>query len=217
MSRNPRLLPTTRVEAFSDGVYAIAVTLLVLELGVPESSERLLEKLADDWPSFLGYLVSFSFIGGSWVAHVKLTRSLSAVDDVFVGLNLLKLLFVSFLPFTTSVMANHVADASQRPAAVLFGLNLTLASAMSLVLSGYAIRVQTLVREGEHLELRRHLRERWPFFVMLGLSTVVGAFLPVVAVIFYLAISAFMLIRPLLRLNLANRTQTSTGPRPGSG
>ena len=205
MSRIPRLLPTTRVEAFSDGVYAIAITLLVLELGVPDSSERLMGELSEDWPSFLGYLVSFVFIGTSWLGHVKLTRCLSASDEVFIGLNLLKLLFVSFLPFTTALMANHVLDAGQRPAAVLFGLNLTCAAVMSVVLSGYAIRTEGLVHEGERPELRRHTRERWPYIVMFGLSTVVGAFLPVVAVIFYLVTAVLMLISPLVRLELRTR------------
>jgi uncharacterized membrane protein len=202
MSRSARLLPTTRLDAFSDAVYAIAITLLVLELGVPESSDRLMGELIDNWPAFLGYLVSFVFIGGSWVAHVKLTRSLSACDDVFIGLNLLKLLFVSFLPFTTAVMANHLADTGQRPAAVLFGANLTLATAMTVVLAGYAGRTESLVHEEELPALRRFGRERWPSVATLSLSTVVGAFQPTIAVFFYLEISAFMLFRPILRLEL---------------
>lgn len=200
MSRKFRPLPTSRIEAFSDGVYAIAITLLVLDLGVPESSERLLAELSQDWPSFLGYLVSFVFIGSSWIAHVKLTRSLSTCDDLFLGLNLLKLLFVSFLPFTTSLMATHLTDAGQRPAVVLFGLNLTFANAMTVVLSGYASRTEKILHEGERPELQRFLRERWPYTVMFGLSTAVGAFLPTIAVILYLTFAALMMFLPLVRL-----------------
>jgi uncharacterized membrane protein len=197
MSRSTRLLPTTRLEAFSDGVYAIAITLLVLELDVPESSDRIMAELIDNWPTFLGYLVSFVFIGGSWVAHVKLTRSLSSCDDVFIGLNLLKLLFLTLLPFTTAVMANHIADTGERPAAVLFGANLTLASAMTVVLAGYAARTESLVREEERPELQRFARKRWPAVAALSFATVVGAFQPTIAVFFYLAISTFMLFRPI--------------------
>ena len=186
-------------------MYSIAITLLVLELGVPDSSEGLMGKLSDDWPSFLGYLVSFVFIGGSWLSHVKLTRLLSNSDDVFVGLNLLTLLFVSLLPFTTSVMANNLADAGQRPAAVLFGLNLTLASTMSAVLCGYAIRAESLVDEGERPVLRGLIRERRNYTAMFGLSTAVGVFLPAFAVFFYLAISAFVMIKPLIRLEVRIR------------
>ncbi|MGV9950265.1 TMEM175 family protein, partial [Rhodococcus aetherivorans] len=67
-------MPTTRLDAFSDGVFAIVITLLVLELDVPDSAARLLEDLRAEWPSFLGYLVSFAFIGGVWVARSNLTR-----------------------------------------------------------------------------------------------------------------------------------------------
>ncbi|MCH9666841.1 MAG: DUF1211 domain-containing protein [Actinomycetia bacterium] len=199
MSRTSRPLPTSRIEAFSDGVYAIVITLLVLDLGVPESSDRLLSDLSQEWPSFLGYLVSFVFIGSSWISHVKLTRSMSTCDDPFIGLNLLKLLFVSFLPFTTSLMADHLTDVGQRPAVVLFGLNLTLASAMNVVLAGYASRTESILREGERPELQRFLRSRWPYTVMFGLSTAAGAFLPTIAVILYLAVAAVQLFTAIVR------------------
>ncbi|MBX7432797.1 DUF1211 domain-containing protein [Mycobacterium sp. Y57] len=200
MRRVDLSLPTGRLEAFSDGVYAIVITLLVLELDVPASPDRLLSALAENWPSFLGYLVSFAFIGASWVAHVKLTRCMSACDDVFVGLNLIKLLFVSFLPFTTSLMANHLTGAGQRPAAVLFGLNLVMANAMLTVLAAYSLRAKGLAEPERRADLRRLVRTQWPSTVLLVAATVVAAFFPAAAVIFYLAISALMLIRPLVRI-----------------
>ncbi len=200
MSRQFRTLPIGRVEAFSDGVYAIVITLLVLELALPESSGHLLSELAQEWPSFLAYLVSFVFIGASWISHVRLTRSLSACDDVFLGLNLLKLLFVSFLPFTTSLLANHLSDVGQRPAAVLFGLNLTFASVMSLVLCGYASRTDAILQKDEGPALRAFLKEQWPYTVMLAGTTVVGAFQPTPAAVLFLAVAALMLFRPIVRL-----------------
>ena len=202
MSRSPRLLPKARLDAFSDGVYAIAITLLVLDLDVPESSNRTMAELIENWPAFLGYLVSFVFIGGSWVAHVKLTRSLSSCDDAFLGLNLLKLLFLTLLPFTTALMTNHLADTGERLAVVLFGANLTLASALTVVMAGYAARTESLVDEEEGSELRRFARARWPAVAALSIATVVGAFQPTTAVFFYLAISAFMLFKPIFRPEL---------------
>ena len=212
MSRDFRPLPTDRIEAFSDGVYAIAITLLVLDLRVPESPDRLLADLAESWPSFLGYLVSFVFIGGSWVFHVKLTRSLSASDDVFIGLNLLKLLSVSFLPFTTSVLANHLADNSQRPAAVVFGVNLTLASLMNVVLSGYAARAKAIVPIQERPELRVLFREQLLYTALLGLATIVAIFLPTPAVVLYLTLAALMFVRPFVGVERRMRGRRS--PRP---
>lgn len=132
-NRPSRQLSTTRLEAFSDGVFAIAVTLLVLDLKVPESPERLLEQLFAEWPSFLGYLVSFAFISASWIAHAGLTHLLQTADGVFLGLNLLLLLFVSFLPFTTSLFTKHMTDSGELVSVVAFGLNLTLAALAFLI------------------------------------------------------------------------------------
>lgn len=213
MSREHRAIPMSRVEAFSDGVYAIVITLLVLELAVPESPDRLLEELIDAWPAFLGYLVSFVFIGASWVSNTKLTPSMTACDDLFIGLNLLKLLFVSFLPFASSLLARHLEDDAQRVAAVVFGANLTLATAMSIALYGCAIRSEHLLRDGERPYLQARVAELWHSALLLAAATVVGGFFPGVAVGIYLAISALMLIRPLFRWRgLLWRTRHRQGP-----
>jgi len=82
-----RLLPTGRLEAFSDGVFAIAITLLVLELHVPTGHEALLRGLEHEWPRYLGYFVSFAFIGGVWIAHSNLTRFIKAADADLLRLN----------------------------------------------------------------------------------------------------------------------------------
>ena len=75
-----RLLPTTRLEAFSDGVFAIAITLLVIELHVPTGHEPLVKGLEHEWPRYLGYFVSIAFIGGVWIAHSTVTRFIKAAD-----------------------------------------------------------------------------------------------------------------------------------------
>jgi hypothetical protein len=78
-----RLLPTSRLETFSDGVFAIAITLLVLELHVPTGHAALVRGLGHERPRYLGYLVSFSFIGGVWIAHSNMTRFIK-VSLVFI-------------------------------------------------------------------------------------------------------------------------------------
>ncbi len=194
------MLPTGRLEAFSDGVYAIVITLLVLELDVPKSGPAVLHDLAATWPAFLGYLVSFAFIGGHWAAHARLTPLLAASDDGLVGLNLLTLLFVSFLPFTTALLAEHLTDSAQRTAAVLFGANLTLATAMSQLLTVYALRSPSLVAEPDRPDVRALVRGRWPGLTLMAAATAVGAFLPAVAVVCYLLVSGLMLVSPLIRI-----------------
>ena len=67
-------MPLDRFQGFTDGVLAIVITLLVLELSVPAVEERLLPALAEDWHEFLGYVISFVFVGGIWVAHAGMTK-----------------------------------------------------------------------------------------------------------------------------------------------
>jgi uncharacterized membrane protein len=147
-----RLLPTGRLEAFSDGVFAIAITLLVIELHVPTGHEALVQGLEHEWPRYLGYFVSFAFIGGVWIAHSNMTRFIKASDPDLMRLNLVLLLFVSFLPFTTAIAATHlfasnlsfheltVSSLAERVAVVLFGLDLTLAALMLYLMLRHAGR-----------------------------------------------------------------------------
>jgi uncharacterized membrane protein len=89
------------MEAFSDGVFAIAITLLVLELAVPSGSEDdLLDAVLNQWPSYLAYLVSFASIGAVWLEHTVITEFLDHATSVLIRLNLLLLMVVSFLPFS---------------------------------------------------------------------------------------------------------------------
>ena len=87
-------LPLDRFNAFSDGVFAIAITILVLELAVPSLSAPLPEASRELWPDFLGYFISFSFIGGIWISHASLTQHMKQGDSIAYGLNLLMLLFL---------------------------------------------------------------------------------------------------------------------------
>jgi uncharacterized membrane protein len=205
------LLPTTRLEAFSDGVFAIAITLLVLELDVPAKVDGLLEELDREWPSYVGYFVSFSFIGGVWMAHTTLTRFLTAVDQVLLGLNLVLLLFVSLLPFTTSLMATHLGDAGEQVAVVVFGINLTFASLMVNVVFAYAARTEGLADREADQELRAFaLRRRVSVVVQAG-ATLLGLLAPTLAVLAYLAISVLMLVDPIWRANQLRHRARRTG------
>ncbi len=99
-----------RLEAFSDGVFAIAITLLVLEIRVPSgeqvaSPKALLEALAALWPSYLGYVVSFVTVGIMWANHHNLFRYVARVDHWLLFANLLLLLGVGFVPFPTALLA----------------------------------------------------------------------------------------------------------------
>lgn len=113
---------TNRVEAFSDGVFAIVITILVLELKVPEEEGTALWRgLWEQWPHYAAYLVSFLIIGVMWVNHHTIFSHLKRVDRPLLFLNLLVLMVVSVIPYTTNVLAEHLTDEeSANVAAILY-------------------------------------------------------------------------------------------------
>jgi uncharacterized membrane protein len=110
-----------RVEAFSDGVIAVAITLLVLDLRVPEpdGGESLGARLAAMWPNYTAYVISFIAIGIMWLGHHTMLRRLDGVDHSVLVLNLLLLMCFVALPFTTSLMATYLDEPGGRLAAVV--------------------------------------------------------------------------------------------------
>jgi uncharacterized membrane protein len=131
-----------RLEAFSDGVFAIAITILVLELSVPEGSgDDLLGAILEQWPSYMAYLVSFMTIGIVWLKHSLITEMLAGADAAVMRLNLALLLLVSFLPFPTTLIAEHLdaSDGAERVAVVFYGIVLLLISLLLSALWRYAL------------------------------------------------------------------------------
>src|SRR5919108_4525448 len=103
-----------RLEAFSDGVFAVAITLLALDLAVEGPGHgALLGRLLEHWPSFIAYLISFFTIGIIWVNHHALVRNISHVDRTLLFLNLLLLCFVVVIPFATGTMSAYLAGGGQ--------------------------------------------------------------------------------------------------------
>jgi uncharacterized membrane protein len=125
-STNPAESTTTRFEAFSDGVFAIAITLLVIEIRPPahdqvEALGGLAPALLGLWPSYAGYVISFVTIGIMWANHHSVVRLMARVDHAVIVWNLFLLMTISFTPFTTAVMAEHLAHPGwDRTVAVAF-------------------------------------------------------------------------------------------------
>ena len=112
---------TARIEAFSDGVLAIAITLLILNLKVPSGSEgHLGMALARQWPSYAAFLISFGFIGIMWVNHHRLFNHIRKSDNWLLFLNLLLLLGITVVPFPTALLAAHYGTADRTLAAAVF-------------------------------------------------------------------------------------------------
>ncbi len=117
-------LSTQRIEAFSDGVFSIAITLLVLELQLPASQTQTHQSLAAElallWPAYLGYVMSFIMIGIYWANHHYIFRLYRATNHTFNLLNLFFLMCISFLPFPASVLSRRVLQPGEAQTAVLF-------------------------------------------------------------------------------------------------
>lgn len=135
---------TARIEAFSDGVFAIAITLLVLELKVPEdiAEGELWPRLLHEWPQFGAYLTSFLVIGIMWVNHHSMFRQIVRPDRTLLFLNLLLLLWTAMLPFPTALVSGYLAEggANAHVAAALYSTNLTLAAIAFSLIWTYAVR-----------------------------------------------------------------------------
>jgi len=132
---------TARIEAFSDGVFAIAITLLILEIRVPQpAAGPLAAQLLRQWPSYVSFTISFAFIGIMWVNHHRLFNHIRRTDNGLLLLNLLLLFGVTFVPFPTSVLAAHLGHPDQRLAAVFYnGVYVAIALFFNL-LWRYALR-----------------------------------------------------------------------------
>jgi uncharacterized membrane protein len=136
-----------RIEALTDGVFAIVMTLLVLELGVPVITgggvhAELLHRLGEMWPEFVSYAVSFLMLGFMWTVHHYQFKSIKQSDGVLAWVNLLFLMFVSLLPFTTSLLGKYINE--QLPV-LLYGGNIVACMVLRLILWNYATKGYRLV------------------------------------------------------------------------
>jgi uncharacterized membrane protein len=117
----------SRVEAFSDGVFAIAITLLVLTIAKPTHYRDLGHQLASRWPSFAAYVVSFAIIGIMWLNHHSLFSSFERIDRGLFYLNMLLLLTITFLPYPTGVLGEALAQGQgTQTAAVFYGVTMAV-------------------------------------------------------------------------------------------
>ena len=188
-----RFVSTTRLEAFSDGVFAIAITLLVLDLAIPRSGSPL-ERVLDAWPFYLAYVVSFLTIGAAWLAHTSITDRLTKVDLTLLRLNLLLLLVVAVLPFPTRLVADGLDDVSgERVFVTMYGVALLGIRVLLYALDAYA-RWEQLYAPGSLDEPDTVRRTVLPVVLVYGLAILIGLVVPAVAVGLYCAIAVFLVV-----------------------
>jgi uncharacterized membrane protein len=201
-----------RILALSDGVFAIAITLLIIEIAVPVATDaRLAHALLGLWPRYLAYLLSFMVIARFWVIHHEAFRLISRFDTPLIWLNFVLLLFVAFLPFPTAVLGRHLGSPA---AAALYAIAVGLASTASVACWWHASGRGKLLRPRVTDAQVRALRAR-------GLSAPVyfALTIPVAVVAPYAAEVLWVLAFPFARITFAwflgasnRRSRADDGP-----
>jgi len=188
-----RTLSVGRVEAFSDGVMAVAITLLVLDLHVEVGKESLAEQLRQNWPSYAAYAISFFVIGVVWVNHHALLSLLRATDRTLVFYNLLLLMFVTLLPFTTSTLAAYLREggADERLAVLLYGAATEGMAISFTLLLRHMLRHDLVRRTPTREEGRVAVRRFGVGTVLYPIVTAIGLLSPGLMLLFYGLVSAF--------------------------
>ena len=192
--RTRRPISKGRMEAFSDGVFAIAATLLVLDVAVHPPGTPL-EQVLHAWPAYVAYVVSFLTIGGAWLAHTALTDRLAQSDSIFLRLNLLVLLVVAFLPFPTRLVADALQHTdAERVAVTIYGLTLLAIRLLGSALAEYARREHLYSPPGEGEEPPGEQRKLLPVVIGYVTAILIGLLLPGVAVALYFGIAVYLVV-----------------------
>jgi uncharacterized membrane protein len=189
---------TSRLEAFSDGVFAIAFTLLVLEFHPPAPNVPLTGYLSSLWPSFLAYSISFLLIGLVWANHHSMFVHIRRVDRPLLFLNTMLLADVAFLPFPTQLLAQALrlrADLST--AAFVYGLVLTIGGLFFNGIWLYAIRHPSLMSEKTPERYLHQVKRRFLIGpASYGLATVFALVAPAVSVVCYAILIVYFWLPP---------------------
>jgi uncharacterized membrane protein len=197
-----------RLEAFSDGVFAVAITLLALNLTVAGPGHgRLFNLLGHAWPVFAAYVVSFFTIGVIWVNHRSLFSGMARVDRIVLFLNLLLLLFVVAIPFTTATLAQYLraGGSNAHVAAALYGAVMIGMSISFWLIFARALRhdhtIESMTPRAKTAAKLRFGAGTLVYIIATGLSFLSAP----IALVCYGAVAAYYVFE-----------QTPTGPTPRS-
>jgi len=186
---------TTRMETFSDGVFAIAATLLVLEISVDTAhTHDLGSALVHLWPSYLAYVTSFLTIGIIWMNHHTCVETIVRVDRTFLFLNLLLLLTVSFLPFPTRLVADYLQRPGEQSAVYAYAATFVVMAIIYNTWWRYASTGRRLIGDDvPEIRVRAISRAFNPGPPIYGLTLLVAVYSPLASVFLTFAIAAFYL------------------------
>ena len=208
----PELVSKSRLEALSDGVFAVVMTILVLQLGGStisnaETSTQLDAALLAQWPTFVSYALSFLVVGTYWVSHHTYFAFIGDVNETQLWLNLLFLFCLSFIPFAAELMGDHP---DLRAGATLYGLNLTVCTGALYLNWHFAwSKGHVLVKDADLLVTRRFQRRTLRASIAYLLATGVAWLSPMIGFYLYIGIAlvfAFRQIRAKAMERVLRRT-----------
>jgi uncharacterized membrane protein len=183
---------TTRLVAFSDAVFAITITLLILEIKPPADNTNLLHGLLALWPSYLAYAVTFLFIGQVWANHHVMFDHIRVADRTVLLLNTLLLMVVAFLPFATSVLASALRSGDgERTAVVFYAIAFDVTALTFNAVWQYARRYRLLSQALDPAGATAIGRRFQLALAWLAAGALLGAALPVLGVVVVAAFNAY--------------------------
>lgn len=190
---------TTRIEAFSDGVFAIVITLLVFDIKVPPVDQvdlsSLLNELLQRWPNFLSFFASFFFILVMWINHHRLFTVIRRSDTGLLLLNGLLLLGVTLVPFPTALVAEYFLHSDQVTAVMIYNGWFLVVAIFFNILWQYAAYDNRLFTERSDKTLVRHISRQYMFGPLLyTIALLVAPFSPVLSLFVNLALAVFFAI-----------------------
>lgn len=201
-----------RIVFFSDAVVAIAITLLALDIRLPQlqSATEIPAALVGLWPRYFGFVVSFLVVGSFWVGHHRMFRVIRRYDDTLVWLNIFFLLCIAFIPFASSVLSEH---GDQRPAAIFYALVMIATGSFEALLWLYAAHRRRLIDpdvqpHAIHMATLRMLTPPAVFAVSVPIALIH----PYAAIVTWLAV--YPIVQIVLRIERAPRRPKSTHAQP---
>jgi uncharacterized membrane protein len=187
-------MPKNRLEAFADGIFAFAATLLILNLAVTEG-KPLGGELVRIWASYVAYAISFTTIGIIWMNHHLVMHQIARVDRTFLVLNVLFLMLIAFIPFPTRLLALYVDSPDGQAAAIAYGSTLTLTALAINAVWRYAAHGRRLIREdAEQRVVTGISRSYVPGPVIYFVATVVAVVNPWLSAALFAVIAVFYVL-----------------------
>jgi uncharacterized membrane protein len=185
-------MPTSRLEAFSDGVFAIAITILIFDIKAPANTQHLLPALLALWPSYLAYVISFLLIGLLWANHHVMFEHIVKTDRLLMFVNTLLLMDVAFIPFISSVLAAAFRNGTGESVAIaVYGGTLAVGGLCFNWIWSHAFRAALVDDHVTTVRMRRMTRRILFGPISYALGGIVGYFLPVLGVVVFGALILF--------------------------